>query len=155
MNPDAAAPAPVPADGPVAVGGPSYPLSYRVAATLVVLGLVCGLWQMREPVLALPWSRGSLALAGGAVALLLMGWGHLLRSRTVLRGDTIEHGWLWTERIDWRDVSQVQLLHWPSLAWLIAPRLTVRARGRGRHRIPLADPQVLARVRELVYGPAD
>lgn len=134
------------------VGGPSYPRSYRVAATLAMLGLVLGAWHTREPLLQLEWTRNAVLLLAAGVAIVVFGYGHILRSRTVLRGDAIEHGWLWTERIEWRDVTQVHLLHWPALAWLIAPRLVLRANGIGRRRIPLADPQLLHRVRDRVFG---
>jgi hypothetical protein len=135
-----------------AVGGPSYPRSYRVAATLAVLGIAAGAWATREPLLRLEWTRGALLLMLGGIAIVAAGYGHILRSRTVLRGDAIEHGWLWVERIAWRDVTQVHLLHWPALAWLIAPRLVLRAQGIGRRRVPLADARVLARVRARLNG---
>jgi hypothetical protein len=134
------------------VGGPSYPRSYRVAATLVVLGLLAGAWAARGALLQLEWSPDALLMLAGGVLVVASGYGHLLRSRTVLRGDTIEHGWLWVERIAWRDVTQVHLLHWPALAWLIAPRLVLRAQGIGRRRVPLADARALARVRARLNG---
>lgn len=137
-----------------AVGGPSYPLSYRVAATLALAGLALSAWRMREALLAFEWGGEARVFVAAAVALVLAGYGHLMRSRTVVRGDAIEHGWLWTDRVAWCDVSQVHLLHWPALAWLIAPRLMLRARGRQRLRIPLADPEALRRVRAIAFGPA-
>jgi hypothetical protein len=143
-------------NGDAAVGGPSYPLSYRIFASLVVLGLLAGAWHTRQALLGMGWSDGGLAMGCAAAALVLLGWGHLLGSRTVLRAEAVEHGWLWTERIEWREVTQAQLLHWPALAWLVAPRLLLRAGSRGRRRIPLADPQALQRVRErLQAGWAD
>lgn len=145
---DTAAPA-----GDGAVGGPSYPLSYRIAATLALVALALSAWRLREALLALPWGGEARVFAATAVALVLAGYGHLMGSRTVVGGDAIEHGWLWTDRVPWRDVSQVQLLYWPALAWLIAPRLMLRARGRQRLRIPVADPAALRRVRAMVFGP--
>lgn len=139
-------------NGEAAIGGPSYPLSYRLFASLVVLGLAGGTWHTREALLGMSGSDGSLAMGSAAVALVLLGWGHLLRSRTVLHAEAVEHGWLWTERIEWREVTQAQLLHWPALAWLVAPRLLLRAGPRGRRRIPLADPRALQRVRERLQA---
>ncbi len=142
-----------PASDPDApVGGPSYPRSYRVASTLAMLGLVLGAWLTREPLLQIEWTRNAVLFLIAGVAIVAFGYGHILRSRTVLRGDAIEHGWLWTERIAWRHVTQAHLVHWPTLAWLIAPRLMLRAEGVGRRRIPLADPQALQRVRERLGG---
>ncbi|MBL0917063.1 MAG: hypothetical protein IBJ14_00025 [Hydrogenophaga sp.] len=140
---------------PDTAAGASYPWSYRAAAALTVPGLALGAWLTRNELAALHWNASGLLLVAAVVALVVMGSGHILFSRTALRDRVIEHGWLWIDRIDWRDVSQVQLLHWPALAWVVAPRLTVRARGRGRHRIPMADARTLQLVRGLVFGPAD
>jgi len=137
------------------VGGPSFPRSYRIAATLMVLALLLGAWVTRETLLRIDWDRGALGLLLVGAGIVLYGYGHILRSRTVMRGEAIEHGWLWTERIEWRDITQVHLLHWPALAWLVAPRLVLRAQGIGRRRIPMADPRLLRRVRERVYGGAE
>lgn len=135
--------------------GASYPLSYRIAATLAILGLVYGAWQTREALAALEWSSSTLLLVAAVAGMVLFGYGQIMRSQTWVHPDAIEHGWLWTERTAWADVSQVHLLHWPALAWLIAPRLMVRARGKGRQRIPLSDPSSLKRVREMAIGPTD
>lgn len=135
--------------------GASYPLSYRIAATLAMLGLVYGAWQTREALAALEWTSSTLLLAAAVSAMVLFGYGQIMRSQTWVHPDAIEHGWLWTERTAWADVSQVHLLHWPALAWLVAPRLMLRSRGRGRQRIPLSDPSSLRRVREMVIGVPD
>jgi hypothetical protein len=134
---------------------PSYPLSYRIAATCVVLGLALGAWQTRGTLLQLTWSDTMRLFVVASLVMVLMGYGHIVGSRTTVHEDAIENGWLWTERIAWSDVMQVQLLHWPALAWLVAPRLMVRARGRGRLRIPLAEPHSLLMVRQMVFGPSD
>lgn len=134
---------------------PSYPISYRIAATGVVLGLALGAWHTRSKLLQLTWSDTMTLFVVAALVTVLMGYGHIVGSRTTVHEDAIEHGWLWTERIAWSDVLQVQLLHWPALAWLVAPRLVVRARGRGRLRIPLAESNSLLRVRQMVFATAD
>jgi hypothetical protein len=136
--------------------GPSYPLSYRVFATLAMLSLVAGGWLMRDTLAALEWSPAGLVFVAVAGVVVLVGYARILRSETTVTDDAIEHGWLFTERTEWSEVTHVQLLHWPALAWLVAPRLMVRARGKpNRHRIPLADPLSLQRVRAMVYRPSE
>ena len=135
--------------------GPAYSRPAKAIATLLVAAL--GVTAVRNAGLldAAAWpsaAKASLGLIAGAVAVCYY-W--ILASRTSVDATHITQTWLWSKRVALADVVQAKFIYLPGLAWLVAPRLVVRARGRGAATVfPAADPAVLREFARLSLGPA-
>jgi len=80
----------------------------------------------------------------GALALMLLFAGWILRSRTGVAGGTIRQSWWWQREAALDSLVNVKFVYLPYLAWLVAPRLIVRTREGRVVQFNAADPAVLA-----------
>jgi hypothetical protein len=133
---------------------PAYPPFLRVLSVVIVVDVVgLGLWSL--PTLrSTAWSTGSLALlALAAIGVLWMGW-WIVYSRTRLDGDVLSQTWLWNRRAHANEVTQLKLVHLPSLQKIVAPRLLVRRRNGAVAWFHSADPRLLTAFSERVAAQA-
>ena len=143
--------APLGAD-PQALEGASFSPALKGLATAMVLALVAGTWRA---VILGAWGQldgQSLGVIGFLAVLILAAYRGILTSRTRIDGLGIEQTWLWQKKVKLAEITQLKLIHVPSLSWLIAPRLVVRTHGIGVTTFHVADPQLLEACRKLAYG---
>jgi hypothetical protein len=127
-------------------------MAVKLLASALMLALVYWAWQAAGPLLLAKLHVGVWALIGGAVLLCSAGYAAILRSRTLISPTQICQRGLWTQRVDLATVSHAKLFHIPALAWLIAPRLMLRVRGRGVYTFFVAEPAVLDMIQRLGLG---
>ncbi len=139
-------------EAPPAIEGPSFSVSLKGLASLSMLALAAAGANM---VAQGAWSQmdgSSQWLVGAAMLILVAAYGGILTGRTSIDGQRIRQTGLWAKEVRLADVTQVKLIAVPGLAWLIAPRLVVRAGGLSMTTFHVADQHVLAAVRRLAYG---
>jgi hypothetical protein len=114
-----------PAQGPV-MHSRAYSLPFRLLATVLVFGALA--W------LGLLWQSGRLGgeartlaswFAAGA-ALMAYTWWCIVRSVTTLDATQLQQTWIWSKRMDLRELAFARVLRVRGLEWLIAPRIYVR-----------------------------
>ncbi|MFT3665274.1 hypothetical protein [Piscinibacter sp.] len=107
----------------------AFPRTLRWGAFALIGLVVVAALRARAALAGAAWSAGGIALLAGA--WLLIAWlGYWLQaSRTRLDGDTLSQTWLWRKQARAAEVTQLKLVHWPRLEWLVAPRLFVRQRN--------------------------
>ncbi|MCY7370796.1 MAG: hypothetical protein LH479_07995 [Polaromonas sp.] len=114
----------VPRNGAV-VSGPAFSLTFKLLATLIVLGCAVGfvqLWLAQRAAGNAP--GGGWFLAG--LLLLAYTWGCILRSTTRLDASALQQSWIWDKRMELADLAYCRLIRVRGLDWLIAPRLYAR-----------------------------
>ena len=134
------------------IEGPSFSNSMKVLATLAMLALASGGWDL---VAQGAWGQmdgSSQLVVGAAMIVIAAAYGGMLTGRTSIDGQHLRQTGLWTKQVRLADLTQVKLIAVPGLAWLIAPRLVVRDGGLLLTTFHVADKQVLAAVRRLAYG---
>jgi hypothetical protein len=146
-------------DSQLQAEGPAFPLTLRVLATVLVLGLVVvGV----QAVAKLGWAamvgpsgpdRTLWLLIAGAVVVVGTGYVSIMTSRTCFDGMRLHQSWLWRKEVALADISQLKLIRIPGLDWIFVPRLVVRARGQALPvTFQLGDPRLVALSRKLAYG---
>lgn len=124
--------------------GAAFPLSVRLLATAVVA--VTAYWGVRSTAHIEPaqWLKpsGLMILAAMLMVAWCLAW--MWRSRTRVDHEGIHQSWVWDKRVRWTQVTQAKLIGIPTLEWLIAPRLVVRAGSGGLMIFHSADRRVLA-----------
>ncbi|PZO15500.1 MAG: hypothetical protein DCF26_13310 [Burkholderiales bacterium] len=135
-----------------AVEGPSFPVTFKLLATLGMGGLAFMGWGARAQLMAMPLPPDLLWLAGLATAVVAWHYLHILFSTTAISSDTLSQGWLWRSSVPLRDIAQVKLLRFKPLDAVVAPRLVVSTRGLGNRTFHMADPAVLTVIEVLVHG---
>lgn len=116
---------------------------------LVVDLLAFGLYSLPTLRTAV-WSTSSVVVFGlAALCIVWVGY-WILYSRTRLDGDVMTQTWLWTKRVDAREVSQLKLVHWRWLERIVSPRLLVRRRNGGAGWFNSADARLLIAFSERV-----
>lgn len=132
--------------------GPAFPLLVKVLAVAVVAATLG--WGLRaaDELAAVSWTfmAGSMLVLAIVMVLWCVWW--ILRSRTSIDATHIRQSWMWDKQVAIDDITQARLVGVPYLAWLIAPRLVVRAKGRGLFVFHAADPRVLGAMASLVLG---
>ena len=134
------------------VEGPAFPLFVKVLASLLVASLAVSAVRVAGDILGTSWTPGTavvLLIAAGMVAVCFY-W--ILRSRTGIDETHIRQSWLWDKEVALADVAHIKFVSVPYLGWLIAPRLVVRARGRGLIVFHAADTQVLQAFARISLG---
>ena len=137
---------------PLRVEGPSFSTSLKVLATLAMLALAAGGWNVVAQGAWGQMDRSSQLVIGAAMLVIAAAYGGILTSHTSIDGQRISQSGLWNKEVRLADLTQVKLIAVPGLAWLIAPRLVVRDGGLLLTTFHVADKRVLAAVRRLAYG---
>jgi hypothetical protein len=125
------------------VEGPAFPFLVKLLATGLVAAML--LWGARafDQMRRTEWSFGPAAILVLAVAMVLWCLFWIWRSRTGVDGTQIRQSWMWPKHVRLADITQARIVGVPGLNWIIAPRLVVRARGRGIMVFHSADRRVL------------
>lgn len=136
------------------VSGPSFPITIKVLATVLVAALIVYGWMAlggppAERAGALGASDWGFLVA--VTAVIGSGYRVILTGRTCFDGEAIEQSGLWRRTVKLADIRQVKLIHLPGLAWLVVPRLVVRT-GTGLTTFHAGDPAVLACFKRLAHG---
>lgn len=132
--------------------GPAFPPLVKALALLLVAAMVAWGIRVADQLMGVDWTvSGALVVA---IALVMVLWcaSWIMRSRTSVDGTHIRQSWMWDKEVAVADVTQARLVGVPGLAWLVAPRLVVRARGRGLLVFHAADRRVLSAFARLCLG---
>ena len=146
---------PDPAAGPDdAVEGAAFPLAVKALASVLVAALVFWGVQALDQMTGAGWSTSAVLFMGVTLCVIGLCYYWILRSRTAIDASCIRQSWLWPKQVALADITQAKFIYVPYLHWLIAPRLIVRARGRGLFVFHAADQRVLQRFAHLSLGVA-
>ncbi len=132
--------------------GAAFPPLVKALATLLMLALL--VWGARagNDIEAVNWSAGALGFLSVVAVMILVCYFWILRSRTTITPTHIRQTWVWPKEVALADVAHVKLVAIPGLDWLIAPRVIVRARGRGVLVFHAADRALLQAFAVLSLG---
>jgi hypothetical protein len=114
-----------PSQGPV-MRSRAYSLPLRLLATVLVFGAAAWLLQL--------WTGGQLdgdarRLGGwfaAALAMMLYTWWSMVRSVTTIDGEALRQTWIWSKRMELRELAYARVIRVRGLEWLIAPRIYAR-----------------------------
>jgi hypothetical protein len=134
------------------IEGTSFPLAVKVLASVLVGALLVAAARALRGEGAADMPPEGLWFLLAALVVVVATWVAMLRSRTSISGTHIRQRWLWRKEVRIADISRVKLIHVPGLAWLIAPRLVVRAGGPALYTFHCADERVLNAFRALAFG---
>lgn len=123
--------------------GSAFPALVKALATVLVAALAVWAVRAADQLMTVEWPAAALAFLGVATALIVLCWVWILRSRTSVTPTHIRQTWIWRKEVALADVAHVKLVAIPRLDWLIAPRIVVRARGRGVMVFHAADRSLL------------
>ena len=140
------------AAAPQHVEGPAFSTSLKCLASLLMLALAAAGWNLMAHGAWSQMDRTSQLVLCAATMVITAAYVGILIGRTSIDGQRIRQTGLWVKEVRLADMTQVKLIAVPGLAWVIAPRLVVRAGGLSMTTFHVADKQVLAAVRRLVYG---
>lgn len=132
--------------------GAAFPLTVKVLASLLIAALAFWGVQAFDQMTGAGWSTAAAVFMGVTLCVIGLCYYWILRSRTSIDADSIRQSWLWPKQVALADITQAKFFYVPYLQWLIAPRLMVRARGRGLFVFHAADPQVLQCFAHLSLG---
>ncbi|MES2975079.1 MAG: hypothetical protein V4757_15805 [Pseudomonadota bacterium] len=135
-----------------AVEGPAFPLLVKLLASVMMAALLVWGLRVADEVLATSWSPGAAAVLLVAIGLVVLCYYWILRSRTTIDATHIRQTWMWNKEVALSDVAHIKFIAVPYMSWLIAPRMVIRARGRGVLVFHTADPEVLRAFARLTLG---
>ncbi len=146
MQPD-----PLGADAEFAEGA-AFPLPVKGLASLLVAALF--FWGVRaaDQLTGAGWSSSAVIFMLVTLGVIALCYYWILRSRTSIDATRIRQTWLWPKEVALADITQAKFIFVPYMGWLIAPRLVVRARGRGLFVFHAADEKVLQKFAHLSLG---
>jgi hypothetical protein len=105
--------------------GPAYSRTFRLLATLLVFG-ACA-W------LAMLWYAGKLQLSSSlglwflaAAAMMLYTWFCIVSGVTTLDEAQLQQTWMWSRKMELRELAYARVIRIRGLEWLIAPRIYLR-----------------------------
>jgi hypothetical protein len=127
----------------------AYSLPFKLLATVVVFGAAVWLlllWQGGK--LGAGSSLGTWFIAG--LAMMLYTWWCIVRSVTTLDGEQLQQTWVWTKKMELRELAYGRLIRVRGLDWLIAPRLYVRTLLGKFQVFYAAEPEMVAEFERLV-----
>ena len=107
--------------------GPAFTVLIKLLASILVGALIY--WGTRASRI-MDWHAFSLSAGlvwAAALAIVLVVYYWILRSRTSIKGGLIEQTWVWKKQVSVAQIRQAKFIYLPALSWLIAPRLIVRA----------------------------
>jgi len=106
--------------------GPAFTALIKLLASVLVGALI--VWGARASRL-MDWQAFSLSAGlvwGAALAIVLVVYYWILKSRTSIKNGVIEQTWVWKKQVQIAEIRQAKFIYFPALTWLIAPRLVVR-----------------------------
>ncbi|HYW56966.1 MAG TPA: hypothetical protein VE934_08395 [Polaromonas sp.] len=132
--------------------GAAFPLPVKILASLLMVALV--VWGVRaaDQFAGAGWSKPAAAFMAVTLTVIGLCYFWILRSRTRIDAASIQQSWLWPKQVALADITQAKFFYVPYMGWLIAPRLIVRARGRGLFVFHAADSKVLQKFAHLSLG---
>lgn len=130
--------------------GPAFGTAFKFLVTVLVGG--CIGWTIRL------WWRGALGEGIGvnlgwflaALAMMAWTWWAVIRSRTRIDATGLRQTWVWTKRMEVRDLAYGKLIRVRGLEWLIAPRLYLRTLMGKFAVFYVADPRLTAESERLL-----
>ena len=132
-----------------AVQGAAYSLPFKLLATGLVFGSAA--WM------ALLWRDGRLPADSGvtawflaAMAMMFWTWWCIVRGVTSVDERELRQTWIWTRRMELRELAYARLIRVRGLEWLIAPRLYARTLLGKFAVFHAADPALVAEFERLV-----
>ena len=134
------------------VEGAAFPLLVKVLASALMAALVVRGARVANEVAATAWSPGAAVVLLTALGLVGLCYYWILRSRTSISPTHIRQTWMWNKEVAMEDVAHIKFVCVPYLSWLIAPRMVIRARGRGVLVFHAADARVLQAFAKLSLG---
>ena len=111
---------------PLEAEGPAFTALIKLLASVLVGALI--VWGARASRL-MDWQAFSLSAGlvwAAALAIVLVVYYWILKSRTSIKNGMIEQTWVWKKQVSIADIRQAKFIYLPALSWLIAPRLVVR-----------------------------
>lgn len=135
-----------------AVEGAAFPLMVKLLASALMAALVFWGLRVAAEIIATTWSLGPALILVTAFGLVGLCYYWILNSRTAIDDTHIRQTWMWNKEVALADVAHIKFIFVPYLGWLIAPRMVIRARGRGLLVFHAADPEVLRRFAKLSLG---
>jgi hypothetical protein len=132
--------------------GAAFPLPVKALASLLVAALVFWGARAADRIAGAGWSAGALAFLAITLGVIAVCYYWILRSRTAIDATSIRQSWFWPKQVALADITQAKLIDVPCMRWLIAPRLIIRARGRGLFVFHAADDKVLQKFANLSLG---
>ncbi len=111
---------------PLEAEGPAFTALIKLLASVLVGALI--VWGTRASRL-MDWQAFSLSAGlvwAAALAIVLVVYYWILKSRTSIKNGMIEQTWVWKKQVSIADIRQAKFIYLPALSWLIAPRLVVR-----------------------------
>jgi hypothetical protein len=123
--------------------GPAFSVGVKLLASGMMGGLAVYGWRTLDAMQSTRWSWPALLLMVVALGLVVLCYVWMLRSRTCISSTHVRQSWIRDKQIALSDITQIKLIYFPRLAWLISPRLVVRSRMPGTMVFHSADAQVL------------
>ena len=111
---------------PLEAEGPAFTALIKLLASVLVGALI--VWGARASRL-MDWQAFSLSAGliwGAALAIVLVVYYWILKSRTSIKNGVIAQTWVWKKQVSVAEIRQAKFIYLPALSWLIAPRLVVR-----------------------------
>ena len=139
---------------PEVIEGPAFTLAVKLLASVLVIALALYGIGALSSLRTAQWSWPALLLMAVALLSVLLCYLWMLRSRTSISPTHIRQTWITDKQIALADITQIKLIYFRRLAWLIAPRLVVRSRLPGSIVFHAADKRVLEAFVGLTTGVA-
>src|SRR5262245_39510527 len=97
-----------PSDDNSAAEGPTFSLPVKVLATLLVALVAIYAFRIAEHLHSATWSASAAFLMLGAVAITVVCYYRMLRSRTAIDAQCIRQDFLWPKRVALADITQAK-----------------------------------------------
>lgn len=144
-----------PVDGSsLSLDGPAFSWLIKALATLLIAAIAAKGVQVNHQIDWLNLSAPVLLFGAAAGFIVATGYWSILTSRTSINATHIRQSGLWNKEVVIAQIAQIKLIHYRSIAWLITPRLLVRAGGFGTQTFYCADLRVLHAFAVLAHGSA-
>ncbi|QTN26219.1 hypothetical protein HZ993_12775 [Rhodoferax sp. AJA081-3] len=134
--------------------GAAFPMAVKILASLFMAALLYWGTRAAHQIIGTGWSIHAALFMAVTFSVIAFCYYWILQSRTMIDENCIHQSWMWSKRVALADISQIKFVYVPYLQWLIAPRLIVRARGRGLFVFHAADNRVLQKFAHLSLGGA-
>jgi hypothetical protein len=137
---------------PVRLDGSSFSIPLKLIASTLMLALAIGAGLLLAQGVWERLDNSTRLLLGMATLVIAASYLGILFGRTSIDGHCIRQTGLWSREVRLAEITQVKLIDFPALRWLISPRLVVRCGGISVVTFHVADPRVRSACRKLIYG---